>query len=122
MDQIFEMQKSLNKIIGVDTDDISKDPKRQAEWIQNYCRALGQETAELLDSTPWKWWAKYQTMDVQNAKVEVIDLLHFVISAAQVLGLTAEDVFSVYQQKHQVNLNRQKSGYKTKEEDNKNIK
>jgi hypothetical protein len=41
---------------------------------------MSQEIAELTDSVPWKWWAKYQKFDPQNARVEVVDL--FISSSA----------------------------------------
>ena len=69
------MQKSLNERIGVQTDGMTDEQK--TEWTLNYCRAMGQELAELTDSVPWKWWAKYQKLDEQNARVEVVDLFHF---------------------------------------------
>jgi dimeric dUTPase (all-alpha-NTP-PPase superfamily) len=72
--------------------------------------------AELIDSVPWKWWAKYQKFDEQNARVEVIDLFHFLISIAQALGMTADDVFQAYLKKNQVNHQRQESGYAQKDE------
>ena len=75
-----------------------------------------QEIAELIDSVPWKWWAKYQEFDEQNAKVEIIDLFHFLISLAQVMGMTPDDVYNAYVKKNQVNHNRQESGYKDKDE------
>jgi len=117
---IFEMQKKLNLRIGVDTGNMNE--KQQIKWVLNYCRALTQETAELTDSVPWKWWAKYQKFDRQNAQVEVIDMFHFLISLAQVLGLSASDVYNGYLKKNQVNFNRQESGYKSKDEsDNQEI-
>ena len=64
--------------------------------VLNYCRAMSQEIAELTDSVPWKWWAKYQKLDIQNARVEVVDLFHFLISLAQVLGMGADEVFAAY--------------------------
>jgi hypothetical protein len=71
---------------------------------------------------PWKWWASYQKFDKQNARVEIVDLLHFLISVAQVMEITPDDLFEAYTKKHRVNLNRQESGYKTKDEtDNKDI-
>lgn len=82
----------------------------------NYTRAMQQEMAELIDSVPWKWWAKYQNFDKQNARVEVIDLFHFLVSLAQVLGMTADDVYQAYLKKNQVNHNRQDSGYVKKDE------
>lgn len=118
--ELFRLQKQLNQRIGVDTEQMS-DAERQ-QWLLHYCRAMSQEVAELTDCVPWKWWAKYQTFDRQNARVEIVDLFHFLISAAQVLELSAEDIFKAYTKKHRVNLNRQESGYATKDEsDNRHI-
>ena len=120
LDQLFNLQKQLNQRIGVNTDHMSTD-ERQA-WLLQYCRAMSQEIAELTDCVPWKWWAKYQTFDQQNARVEIVDLLHFVISLAQVAGLSADEVFEASTKKQSVNLTRQESGYTTKDEsDNKHI-
>jgi len=120
LEAIFQMQGELNQRIGVDTINMPED--KQQEWILNYCRALSQEVAELTDSVPWKWWAKYQEYDKQNARVEIVDMLHFLISLAQVLGMSARDVFDAYTQKHKVNFERQDSGYTVKiENDSKHI-
>ena len=108
------MQRALNERIGVRTEGMSVEDKTQ--WLLNYCRAMSQEIAELTDSVPWKWWAKYQKFDKQNARVEVIDLLHFLISIAQVLEMTPADFYEAYAKKHQVNLSRQDRGYHTKDE------
>jgi dimeric dUTPase (all-alpha-NTP-PPase superfamily) len=113
-DEIFRMQDALNRRIGVSLPPPSEEEK--AKWILNYTRAMQQEMAELVDSVPWKWWAKYQKFDEQNARVEVVDLFHFLISLAQTLGMTAEDVFQAYVKKNQVNFQRQDSGYVKKDE------
>ncbi len=112
--QIFEMQEELNSRIGVDLKNIDQEEKTR--WILNYTRAMQQELAELTDSVPWKWWAKYQEFDEQNAKVEVVDLFHFLVSLAQTLGMTADDVFDAYNAKNKVNHQRQDSGYDKKDE------
>ena len=114
-DEIFSMQDTLNKRIGVNTDGMSDEDK--AKWVLNYSRAMQQEMSELIDSVPWKWWAKYQEFDEQNAKVEVVDLFHFLISLAQVHGMTPEDVHEAYLKKNKVNHERQDSGYVKKDED-----
>jgi dimeric dUTPase (all-alpha-NTP-PPase superfamily) len=111
---IFRLQETLNHKIGVDTAHMTDEQRQQ--WVLNYCRAMSQEIAELTDSVPWKWWAKYQKFDKQNARVEVVDLLHFLISLAQVLEMSADDVYAAYTKKHSVNLARQASGYTTKDE------
>ena len=118
--ELFRMQKTLNERIGVRTEGMSTEQKTQ--WLLNYCRAMSQEIAELTDSVPWKWWAKYQKFDEQNARVEVVDLFHFLISLAQVLGMSADDVFQAYLRKNEVNFKRQDSGYTVKDEhDSKHI-
>ena len=73
--EMFRLQEELNKRIGV-ADFGAMNDQEQTQWILNYCRAMSQELAELTDSVPWKWWAKYQTFDKQNARVEVVDLFH----------------------------------------------
>jgi dimeric dUTPase (all-alpha-NTP-PPase superfamily) len=114
------MQKALNERIGVRTEGMTQEEKTQ--WLLNYCRAMSQEIAELTDSVPWKWWAKYQKFDEQNARVEVVDLFHFLISLAQVLGMSADDVFNAYLRKNEVNFKRQETGYTVKDDhDSKHI-
>jgi len=114
LEEIFNQQYELNKRIGIDAKTLSDDER--VKWVLNYSRALAQENAELVDSVPWKWWAKYQTFDAQNAKVEVVDMLHFLVSIAQVLGMTAEDFHAAYTKKNKINHNRQDSGYEKKDE------
>ncbi|HLS27404.1 MAG TPA: dUTPase [Opitutales bacterium] len=113
LERIFDLQKALNDRIGVNTSDLSE--AEQTKWVLNYSRAMQQELAELVDSVPWKWWAKYQEFDRQNARVEVVDLFHFLVSLAQALGMTADDVFEAYEKKNQVNHSRQESGYTAKD-------
>jgi dimeric dUTPase (all-alpha-NTP-PPase superfamily) len=118
--ELFRMQKALNERIGVHTDGMSEADK--IKWLLNYNRAMTQELAELTDSVPWKWWAKYQKFDEQNARVEVVDLFHFLISMAQILGMSADDVFQAYVKKNEVNFKRQETGYAQKDEnDSKHI-
>jgi len=118
--ELFRMQKALNERIGVETEGM--DEAEKTKWLLNYCRAMSQEIAELTDSVPWKWWAKYQKFDQQNARVEVVDLFHFLISLAQVLGMSADDVFNAYMKKNEVNFQRQETGYEKKDEgDSKHI-
>src|SRR5277367_6456239 len=120
LDQIFKLQSELNQKIRVHTASMSEEGKTQ--WVLNYSRAMQQELAELVDSVPWKWWAKYQKFDEQNAKVEVVDLFHFLVSLAQTLGMTPDDVYQAYVKKNQVNHQRQESGYVKKDEaDSKHI-
>ena len=114
LDVLFTMQDTLNQRIGVNAQTMSDEER--VHWVLNYCRAMNQEVAELTDSVPWKWWANYQTFDKQNCAVEVVDMLHFLISLAQVLGMSADDLFNAYVKKHEVNFQRQDTGYTVKDE------
>ncbi len=93
------------------------------QWLKNYGKAMKEEVIEFEDELLWKWWSKDE-IDLQNIRVELIDILHFLVSAMICAGLTPEKVYDVYQQKHAVNLKRQDTNYSkaTKtEEDNRNI-
>jgi len=114
LERIFEMQEELNGRIGVNLQGIGEE--EQTKWVLNYTRAMQQELSELVDSVPWKWWAKYQEFDKQNARVEVVDLFHFLVSLAQTLGMSADDVYDAYVAKNKVNHQRQQSGYSSKDE------
>jgi dimeric dUTPase (all-alpha-NTP-PPase superfamily) len=44
-----------------------------------YYRAIWIECAELLDHVGWKWW-KHQNADLEQAKLEIVDIWHFGLS------------------------------------------
>lgn len=113
LEKIWDLQEALNHRLGIKTGELTDEEKQK--WVLNYCRAMSQEIAELTDSIPWKWWAKYQTFDEQNARVEVIDLFHFLISIAQVLNMSPEDLYQAYLKKNEVNNKRQDAGYNIKD-------
>ncbi|MGB2987282.1 MAG: dUTPase [Phycisphaerae bacterium] len=130
---MFERQAALNKRIGYDTKSMRDhfDPLTAGRWLNDYIMAAGNELEELRDCTFWKHWCaeakqgkRFAIHNLQNARVEVIDLLFFWISMAQCVGLNAEDVYNLYLQKLDVNHKRQDNTYSmtTKDEtDNKTI-
>lgn len=117
--EMFRLQDELNKRIGADMVDVAVRGDREVitEWTQRLAIAMQQELAELVDCVPWKWWSNYQGYDQQNARVEIVDLFHFLISLAQLHGMSAEDVFNAYKAKHRINHERQDSGYVKKDPD-----
>ncbi len=133
LEELFKKQAELNKRTGFDAQALRDnfDPQYAGEWLNNYLAAMSNELEELRDCTFWKHWCqeakdgkRFQLHDVQNARVEVTDLLFFWISLAQCVGLDAQDVVRLYEQKLGVNHNRQDGNYsmanKT-EDDNKDI-
>ena len=131
--QLFELQAELNKRTGFDPEALREnfDPQQAGEWINNYLAAMSSEIEELRDCTYWKHWCaeaqsgqRFKLHDLQNARVEVVDMLFFWISLAQCVGLNADDAFRLYQQKLKVNHNRQSNGYAMQgktEKDNRSI-
>lgn len=92
-------------------------------WLRNYLTALKSEAVEIEEELLWKWWSKDQ-LDMQNIRVEIVDLMHFLTSMALVAGMTPEAFFRLYTKKHDVNRQRQEQGYSktTKDEsDNKTV-
>lgn len=92
-------------------------------WLQNYLKALEAEGEELKGSLLWKWWSK-DKIDIQNIRVEIVDMMHFLVSLGLVAGLNASELHRLYTAKHRVNEQRQEAGYNqaTKTEaDNKTI-
>lgn len=68
---MLQLQDKLNaRTIG---------PDWATKGTQDWCLAISQECAEGIDCIGWKWWAK-QNPHLQAARMEVIDVLHFVLS------------------------------------------
>lgn len=93
-------------------------------WLRNYLKALESEAGELGEELLWKWWSK-DRLDLQNIRVEIVDLMHFLTSLALCAGLDAAEFHRLYTQKHAVNQQRQEQGYSraTKDEtDNQGVR
>jgi len=134
LEELFKHQAELNKRIGFDPEVLREhfDPLRAGEWLNNYIAAASNELEELRDCTYWKHWCaeakegrRFELHDLQNARVEVIDLLFFWISMALCVGLDARDVMDLYRQKLKVNQQRQDQNYSMQnktEDDNRGIR
>ena len=131
--ELFDLQAELNRRIGLDTAALRErfDPLVAGRWLNDYIAAASNELEELRDCTYWKHWCvearqgrRFEIHDLQNARVEIIDLLFFWISLAQCVGLSADDVRQLYLKKLDVNRRRQDTDYSMKgkdESDNKHI-
>jgi len=104
LQKLLDKQKELNaRIVKERCND--NPPK-----IQDFSRALIHEAVELEDETQWKWWKKKDENRVA-IKEELIDILHFWLSIANELKLSAKDIEESYMKKNQVNHERQNNGY-----------
>ncbi len=143
LEEIFDKQSALNDGIFAKQDIRDRDGKvlsmaairaglERGElgpnglpnlWLRNYLTALKSEAVEIEEEVLWKWWSKDQ-LDLQNIRVEIVDLMHFLTSMALVAGLSAAEFHRLYTKKHDVNRQRQEQGYSkaTKDEsDNKTV-
>jgi dimeric dUTPase (all-alpha-NTP-PPase superfamily) len=111
LQDIFDQQIKLNERIVPDLYVVIQDTEVRRTWFLKYYIALQQELAELVDSFAWKFW-KAGNDNVQNAKVELVDILHFWVSMCTVLGMDANEVFELYAKKNKLNHERQSGGYK----------
>lgn len=61
---------------------VAHNAQVHAEWRTQgyaYYRAIWVECAEMLDHFGWKWW-KQQTPDLDQVKLELVDIWHFALS------------------------------------------
>lgn len=134
LEEVFELQRRLQTRLGRDvepwtnlgwTDQAGEDEAKRRFWsvLRDDVEAMQQELAELTDCFPWKHWrpASAQSFDLQNARVEVVDMLHFLLNIAMKLGMDAQGLYGAFVAKNEVNHCRQDSGYLTKYDDCRHI-
>lgn len=74
-DSLGSFQDGLNELI----DSSWQKTRSLDDWVL----AITMESAELIDSYPWKWWKNINAApDLQNVKVEIVDLLHFSLAGS----------------------------------------
>lgn len=82
-------------------------------FIRHNLECINNEVEEIRDYTPWKHWKQYpdHVLDLDEIRMEYIDLLHFVLEGMCYLGMTGPDIYRYYISKHLENLRRQREGY-----------
>ena len=78
---MLEMQDAMNSKVNPDWRNAG------SEWY----RAIWTECAEMLDHYGWKWW-KHQQPDMDQVKLEIVDIWHFAMSDLLIKGGTVEQV------------------------------
>ncbi|UYL86817.1 MazG-like nucleotide pyrophosphohydrolase [Microbacterium phage Rona] len=73
--------------------------------------ALTDELHELLGETGWKPWATSKHVNLDAARGEAIDALHFLLNIFLALGMSSREVMMAYRNKHAKNAKRQEDGY-----------
>jgi len=90
LNDVYRMQRLFNnQVIGFDILAIEKEEDR-IRWMRNYLTAYDQELKELLESLDLRCAMEVRraagALDIRNIKVEIIDMLHFLVSMFQVIG------------------------------------
>ncbi len=73
--EMLEMQDAMNRKVN--------QAWREADFP--WYRAIWTECAEMLDHYGWKWW-KHQKPDIEQVKLEIVDIWHFTLSAKLMQG------------------------------------
>ena len=101
--QMFRMQKRLQEKIGSRMD-------TQMQLNLQFIGAIT-ELCEVLEQTAWKPWKKSAKTNQQKAVEELVDVFHFIINLMLCLNVTPQQLFELYQKKHEENIRRQNEGY-----------
>jgi dimeric dUTPase (all-alpha-NTP-PPase superfamily) len=118
LEQIFEMQWSLQKRVNSNPDDMTFQERTQ--FIMQNWNFLSCEYAEMLERLPFKTWKNYSPEQKEGFideehKLEVwyewCDMLHFFINMGLALGINGPDAFKLYYTKNRENFARQDRGY-----------
>ena len=97
MNELIRWQKELDNAI-VEKSNVKPTRKDLAT-------ALLVEASELLEVCGYRWW-KNEILDEEAIKEESIDILHFLLSFFNKMGMDADEVKRLYSKKRNVNFNR----------------
>lgn len=108
LDELFRKQEELQNKLGYDFSTMT-DQQRSA-YIIEYSQHLDHEMHEMLQELPFfKSWKKYPEYDLEEAKQEFADALHFFLNVAMGLGFTADSLFFAFLGKNIINHVRQEN-------------
>lgn len=82
------------------------------ELLNDKLLALFAEVGEFANElSSFKYWKQYHVENRNKALEEFADICFFLLSIANLLGYTAEDIEKAYMDKWQKNIERQKNNY-----------
>jgi dimeric dUTPase (all-alpha-NTP-PPase superfamily) len=94
VEEIFELQRQLNTFtlekIGMNYEHTICHPEDKLVWIENYRKALSAELAELIREV------EEHGIGTQNGKVEIVDMLHFLVSLSHIVLLQPSEIDFVF--------------------------
>lgn len=97
--ECMELQDKFNKRVNPEWK-AAMYPWYRATWI---------ECAELVDWLGWKWWKK-QEPNIEQAKIELVDIFHFVLSDSIELGYAVTSIHGAFKKSERlIALNKKKT-------------
>ena len=117
LDKLFKYQFDLlNKYVNKQTSCsldylISFLDDSKQRLITDTCNFIAEESFELKRCFNYKAWKPLFEPKVDEAKEELIDIMHFVLQAAILLGMNSNDFLVAFEKKNLKNHKREDEGY-----------
>lgn len=107
--ELFQKQRELDLFIEMN---MEEKPTRQ-NMVRDKMLALLDEMGEFNHELKyfWGYWKKQRKFNPAKAKEEWTDILFFLISLGQEIGIDAEEAAELYNAKWRVNNKRQQENY-----------
>ena len=106
LDDIFNKQRTLQGRL--------KSDLFSQQFRNTMTMAAMVELSEFIMWTPWKPWKKnqpYGPKEIKEAKLELVDVMHFLTNLALSMGMTSQEFHSLFIEKNKENHYRQDKGY-----------
>ena len=87
--KLIEQIKEMMSIQGELNSRLNPEWKKEC-W--NFKLAANVEMVEAIEHFGWKWW-KHQEPDINQVKMEMADIWHFILSEAIITGYSKNDVY-----------------------------
>jgi dimeric dUTPase (all-alpha-NTP-PPase superfamily) len=104
LQKLLDEQQKLNHFLEIKR---GLRPMEGSVWVAEFLTALIHEAVEARDETNWKWWKETEDIDHDKLKEELVDCLHFLLSAFLAEGMDAEEIVDLYLKKKYTNIERQ---------------
>lgn len=114
-DMLVRMLAKQNELNATVTGEVTYEGTKlltwtqKLSWAQRICQAIIVETSELLVEVGYKWWKKPKDPtpeQMYKIKMEVIDIVHFVLCLFILFEIHAEEVHALYFEKNEKNKTR----------------
>lgn len=113
LENIFNLQKNFQHILNnhIPTTIQEIVAISNVQEITYQILSLIDEATEALRCIPWKPWKKQQNFQLENFKMELMDIFHFLVNLMLFAGMSADTVYEYFKEKNQINILRHKNGY-----------